>query len=506
TADAGYLTRRLVDVAQDAIINHDDCGTRQGIWIEYRDVKTAGESMRDRLYGRFTQGPVADPNTGEVLVENGIMLDYPELDLIEKAGIKKVYVHSPLTCSLRHGLCIKCYGRDLARGGPVIIGEAVGIIAAQSIGEPGTQLTLRTFHTGGVAGGSDITHGLPRVQELFEARIPKGEAEIAEISGRVEVHRLDEGMREIRIIHQDLIRDRYVRRPNMVLQVEDGQQVEAGAILMVHEGANVVAAHGGRVAVEEKTVHVAYDKQEVKSYVVAPGARIRVEGGQVIEAGHQLTEGSKNPHRILAIQGREATQEYMASEIQRVYRSQGVNINDKHIEIVLRHMLGKVRVKNPGDSEMLPGDLVDRLAFEEINARLIAANRRPATASSILLGITKAALATESFLSAAAFQHTINVLADAAIAGKIDELYGLKENVIIGKLIPAGTGFRERDNASIEESGRGLISGDSYDDDFDLDLEFSGDIDGEEDEFEDEDEDEDFEDDEEFDEEGEFDF
>lgn len=313
-------------------------------------------------------------------------------------------------------------------------------------------------------------------------------------------------MREIRIIHQDLIRDRYVRRPNMVLQVEDGQQVEAGAILMVHEGANVVAAHGGRVAVEEKTVHVAYDKQEVKSYVVAPGARIRVEGGQVIEAGHQLTEGSKNPHRILAIQGREATQEYMASEIQRVYRSQGVNINDKHIEIVLRHMLGKVRVKNPGDSEMLPGDLVDRLAFEEINARLIAANRRPATASSILLGITKAALATESFLSAAAFQHTINVLADAAIAGKIDELYGLKENVIIGKLIPAGTGFRERDNASIEESGRGLISGDSYDDDFDLDLEFSGDIDGEEDEFEDEDEDEDFEDDEEFDEEGEFDF
>ena len=417
-------------------------------------------------------------------------------------------MRSPLTCSLRHGLCIMCYGRDLARGGMVGIGEAVGIIAAQSIGEPGTQLTLRTFHTGGVAGATDITHGLPRVQELFEARIPKGEAEIAEIGGRVEIHRLDEGMREIRIVAQTLVRDRYDRLPDFTVKVTDAQEVNQGDLLMQSGGTAILARTGGRVAVERNAVFVSYDTQEVKSYPIAPGARIRVEEGQVVDPGTQLTEGAKNPHRVLAIQGREATQEYMLGEIQKVYRSQGVNINDKHIEIVLRHMLGKVRVKNPGDSELLPGDLIDRLEFEENNARLIAAHRRPATATPILLGITKAALATDSFLSAASFQHTINVLADAAIAGKVDMLYGLKENVIIGKLIPAGTGFRERANASIEESGQHLVQGDTFDEEFDTDLDFVGDIDGEEDEdaFEEEEEDLDFDDDEDYEEEEELEF
>ncbi|MCW5852100.1 MAG: DNA-directed RNA polymerase subunit beta', partial [Anaerolineae bacterium] len=508
TADAGYLTRRLVDVAQDAIINSEDCGTRNGLMIADRDIKGSGESLRERLYGRYTQGPVTDPKTGEIIVENGVMLDFPELDRIETAGVKKVYVRSPLTCSLRHGLCIMCYGRDLARGGMVGIGEAVGIIAAQSIGEPGTQLTLRTFHTGGVAGATDITHGLPRVQELFEARIPKGEAEIAEIGGRVEIHRLDEGMREIRIVAQTLVRDRYDRLPDFTVKVEDGQEVNQGDLLMQAGGTAILARTAGRVAVERNAVFVSYDNQEVKSYPIAPGARIRVEEGAIVDPGTQLTEGAKNPHRVLAIQGREATQEYMLGEIQKVYRSQGVNINDKHIEIVLRHMLGKVRVKNPGDSELLPGDLIDRLEFEENNARLVASRRRPATATSILLGITKAALATDSFLSAASFQHTINVLADAAIAGKVDMLYGLKENVIIGKLIPAGTGFRERANASIEESGQHLVQGDTFDDEFDTDLDFVGDIDGEEEEdaFEEEDEDLDFDDEEDYEEEEELEF
>ncbi|MFN8482672.1 MAG: DNA-directed RNA polymerase subunit beta' [Anaerolineae bacterium] len=509
TADAGYLTRRLVDVAQDAIINIEDCGTRQGIWIGPREgIKGAGESLRERLFGRVTQGPAVNPKTGEVVIEANVMLDQPEIDLIEKAGLKEVYVRSPLTCSLRHGLCTLCYGRDLARGGQVGIGEAVGIIAAQSIGEPGTQLTLRTFHTGGVAGTTDITHGLPRVQELFEARIPKGEALITEIGGRVEIHRLDEGMREIRIVAQHLHRDRFPRPASAVVEVEDGAVVEAGELLITNGDNRVVAAHNGRVAVENDVVYVSREEQEIRSYQVPPGARIRVEENQVIEAGHQLTEGAKNPHRVLAIQGREATQQYLLMEIQKVYRSQGVNINDKHIEIVLRQMLGKVRVKNPGDSEMLPGDLVDRLQFEEINARLISQRKRPATATPILLGITKAALATESFLSAASFQHTINVLADAAIAGKVDELYGLKENVIIGKLIPAGTGFRERANASIEESGRGLVSGEIFDEDFETDFDFIADIDGDEEEEEFEDEDGEFEvdDDDEYEEESEYDF
>ncbi|MFQ6057540.1 MAG: DNA-directed RNA polymerase subunit beta' [Anaerolineae bacterium] len=455
TADAGYLTRRLVDVAQDAIINAHDCGTKGGIWIRERDVRGVGETLAERLFGRITAAPVVDPKTGEILVEKGEMLGEEQIERIERAGIGEVYVRSPLACQLRHGVCAMCYGRDLARGGLVQIGEAVGIIAAQSIGEPGTQLTLRTFHTGGVAGVEDITHGLPRVQELFEARSPKGEAIISDIAGVVEIHQQEGGLRRVKVVDRQIYTDKYPRpRGGYKTLVQDGDEIEGGTVLACLARGDtvkeIVATAGGRVILKEDQILVRREEREEREYAIPAGARIRVEEGQRIAAGQPLTEGPLNPHRILAILGREATQEYLLTEIQKVYRSQGVNINDKHIEMIIRQMMGKVRVRSAGDTDLLPGNLVDRLKFEEINARVMERGKKPATAQPILLGITKAALNTESFLSAASFQHTINVLAGAAIEGRVDELHGLKENVIIGKLIPAGTGYRARYGYEVE--------------------------------------------------------
>jgi DNA-directed RNA polymerase subunit beta' len=458
TADAGYLTRRLVDVAQDAIINAVDCETKGGIWMRPRDPKDPERSLRDRIYGRTAQGPAADPKTGEIIVESGELIDRATAKAIVEAGVTEVYVRSPLNCQMRHGVCVKCYGADLGRGGMVEIGEAVGIIAAQSIGEPGTQLTLRTFHTGGVAEGEDITHGLPRVQELFEARTPKGEAIISDIAGQVSIIRDDDGLLTIRVSdmqHYDEKHD--MKRGGYQLLVEEGETVEPGGVLqrLEREGevlGEVTTEGGGRVIIENDQIIVRRTEREEVEYTVPVSGRLRVADGDMVKAGEQLTEGAKNPNRILAIQGREACQEYLLDEIQQVYRSQGVHINDKHFEMIIRQMLSKVHVRTAGDTDLLPGDLVDRLAFEEINARTIAEGGKPATAAQILLGITKAALKTESFLSAASFQHTINVLAEAAIEGKVDQLYGLKENVIIGKLIPAGTGFRQRRGLVMEEA------------------------------------------------------
>jgi DNA-directed RNA polymerase subunit beta' len=458
TADAGYLTRRLVDVAQDAIIHAEDCGTQAGIWIKPREVKGVGENLAERLFGRVTAAAVVDKNTGEVIVPAGVMLGEEEIGRILAAKISQVYVRSSLTCQLRHGVCATCYGRDLARGGTVQIGEAVGIIAAQSIGEPGTQLTLRTFHTGGVATETDITHGLPRVQELFEARNPKGEAIIAEISGVVEITRLEDGTRKIKVVDHQVRDGEYPRPSAFQIMVQEGDVIEPDTVLARRGEKEIRAKYGGVVKLEEHRIVVRSERrQESEETMIPAGQRLRVEHGQRVVAGEQLTEGSKNPHRILQILGREACQEYLLEEIQKVYRSQGVNINDKHIEMILRQMLRRVRVKSPGDTELLPGDLVDRLAFEEINARVISQGKRPATASPVLLGITKAALNTNSFLSAASFQHTINVLAGAAIEGKVDELFGLKENVIIGKLIPAGTGYHTYQEMPARSAGREAI-------------------------------------------------
>jgi DNA-directed RNA polymerase subunit beta' len=391
TADSGYLTRRLVDVSQDVIVRENDCGTRKGIEIgDVKDGNEVIERLEERLIGRYPAGNIIHPETGEILVPADRMITEKDATEIVKSGMKKVKIRSVLTCHSEYGVCAKCYGANLATGEECNVGEAVGIIAAQSIGEPGTQLTMRTFHTGGVA-GDDITQGLPRVEELFEARKPKGLAIISEINGTVKL-------------------------------VESKKKREV--VITTNEG-------------------------ESKNYLIPYGSRIKVMDGDLVEAGDELTEGSVNPHDILKIKGINGVQAYLLHEVQRVYRLQGVDINDKHIEVIVRQMLRKVKIDDCGDTNLLPGGLVDVFDFEEENAKAVAEGKRPAEGKRALLGITKASLATESFLSAASFQETTRVLTEAAIKGKIDPLVGLKENVIIGKLIPAGTGMSRYKDISI---------------------------------------------------------
>jgi DNA-directed RNA polymerase subunit beta' len=443
TADAGYLTRRLVDVAQDVIINDDDCCTTDGILIRAAD-DVAGQPLGSRLFGRLAAERVVDPSTGEILAEPSEALDHERVRRIVNAGITEVKVRSPLTCELIHGICAKCYGLDLGRGKMVEIGSAVGIVAAQSIGEPGTQLTLRTFHTGGVAAGGDITTGLPRVEELFEARkTPKGEAVVSEISGVARVMQSDRysELRVVRVEHSEMVSDEYDLPAGWTITVEDGGEVAAGDVIAFLDEATITAQNAGRTRIEEQKVIVSYEVTQEAEYELPSNARLLVRSGDRVEAGQPLTEGSLNPHRILRIQGSQACQMYLLSEVQKVYRSQGQNINDKHFEVITRKMMSKVQVTRPGDTTYLPGDLVDRLELKRNNEQLLAEGKRPARFLEILLGITKASLSTDSFLSASSFQHTIKVLAGAAIASTEDPLFGLKENVIIGKLIPAGTGF-----------------------------------------------------------------
>ncbi len=384
TADSGYLTRRLVDVSQDVIIREDDCGTDDGIIAaSIKDGNEVIEKLKDRLVGRTVCEDVVNPETGKVIAEKGETLSSAKADEIVDAGIESVKIRSVLKCRSKVGVCAKCYGHNLANGELVNAGEAVGIIAAQSIGEPGTQLTMRTFHAGGVA-GDDITQGLPRVEELFEARKPKGLAIIAEIGGRVKIS------------------ENKKKREITILDDENGNSA---------------------------------------TYLIPYGSRIKVREDQVLLAGDELTEGSVNPHDILAIKGYTAVQDYLIQEVQRVYRLQGVDINDKHIEVIVRQMMHKVKVEDAGDTDFLTGSLVERYELERVNIRMREEGKAEAVHSEVLMGITKAALATDSFLSAASFQETTRVLTDAAIRGKVDPLVGLKENVIIGKLVPAGTGM-----------------------------------------------------------------
>ena len=461
TADAGYLTRRLVDVAQDIIINEHDCGTHDGILIRKMD-DIAGQTIANRMYSRLLADRVVDPKTGEVLAEYNDIITHDLARKIANAGVTDVKVRSPQTCELNHGICAKCYGIDLGRGEMVELGSAVGIVAAQSIGEPGTQLTLRTFHTGGVAAtGADITTGLPRVEELFEARKqPKGEAVVAEIGGVVRVSQSEKyaDMREIRIEHAEMVRDEYVIPEDWKVLTKDESEVQAGDVLATKDKATITAQHGGRVAVEKKDhkVIVSYEQREEILEEIPNTSRMLVKDGVHVEAGQPLTEGSLNPHRVLKIQGREACQMYLLSEVQKVYRSQGQNIHDKHFEVIIRKMISKVQVTRPGDTKYLPGDAVDRLEIRRINEQLLADGKQPSRFSEILLGVTKASLSTDSFLSASSFQHTIKVLASAAIGSTTDPLFGLKENVIIGKLIPAGTGFIHGRFAELEGNNNGV--------------------------------------------------
>ena len=390
TADSGYLTRRLVDVSQDVIIRIDDCGTHDGIDVEdIKDGNQVLEKLEERLVGRFVIEDLYSPDGKELLVDSNTMITDKIAKNIVDHGITKVRVRSILGCRAKHGVCSKCYGMGLATREKVNIGETVGIIAAQSIGEPGTQLTMRTFHTGGVAGG-DITQGLPRVEELFEARNPKGLAVISEIDGKVSINN-DKKRKEVTVTGKD----------------------------------------------------------DSKTYVISFGSKLRVKDGDEIKAADQITEGSINPNDLLTIKGPEGVYNYIISEVQKVYRNQGVDINDKHIEVIARQMLKKVRVEDSGDTGLFTASLVDMYEFEEVNEKAIAEGKRPATGKRVLLGITKASLATDSFLSAASFQETTKILTEAAIKGKVDSLMGLKENVIIGKLIPAGTGMRRLKDVEI---------------------------------------------------------
>ncbi|NQT49032.1 MAG: DNA-directed RNA polymerase subunit beta', partial [Chloroflexi bacterium] len=390
------------------------------------------------------------PADGTVIVDRNEEIDEEKARRIVSAGVTQVHVRSPLTCQSRQGICRHCYGVDLSRGRLVERLVTVGIIAAQSIGEPGTQLTLRTFHTGGVM-GLDITSGLPRVEELFEARVPKGQAIISEIDGVAEVIPMEDGYK-LRISNSESYRNEYALPSDAELLVGDGQWVNVGEILArpsppstegekeettALSAGSLLAPVSGRVSLEGDNLVINYEEREEEEYFAPFTATIRVANGSQVRAGDQLTEGHVNPQDILRIKGREAVQRYLVDEIQKVYRSQGVNINDKHIEVIVRRMLQKVMVDSPGDTEMLPGKLVDRFTFEEINAAVVAEAGEPATAQAGLLGITKAALNSESWLAAASFQETTKVLTEAAIAGKRDNLVGLKENVIIGRLIPA---------------------------------------------------------------------
>ncbi len=453
TADAGYLTRRLVDIAQDVNINELDCGTDSGIFIN-ADDDVAGQTFGTRLYGRVVAKRVVDPETGEVVVEHNDILDHDRIRKIEKSGVKEIKVRSPMTCELIHGICATCYGMDLGRGKLVELGSAVGTVAAQSIGEPGTQLTLRTFHTGGVAAGGDITTGLPRVEELFEARrAPKGEAVISQISGVAQILQSDRynEQRIIRVEHSEILSDTYEIPEEWSIQVKDEDTVSLGDTLATLGESEVAAQHAGRIRVDGNKVVVSYEQRDMEEYEIPTTSRIVIKDGDHVEAGQPLTEGSLNPHTVLKIKGRDACMMYLLVEIQKVYRAQGQNINDKHFEVIVRKMLGRVQVIRAGDSPYLPMDLVDRLEMQQVNERLQMEGKVPAKYSEVLLGVTKASLSTDSWLSAASFQHTIKVLSHAAIAGDQDPLFGLKENVIIGKLIPAGSGFTHGRFAEIEE-------------------------------------------------------
>jgi DNA-directed RNA polymerase subunit beta' len=451
------------------IVNRMDCGTTQGIWVRKSD-NIAGQFMQERIVGRCAAQTHYHPQTGEVIVARNGMIDDDLADQLVNSGLEELYVRSPLTCSLIHGICAYCYGRDLGRGELVEIGSAVGIVAAQSIGEPGTQLTLRTFHTGGTAQtGGDITSGLPRVEELFEARKkPKGEAVVTDIAGVLRLSRDAEGIRKAKIINSEVVNEEHHIPVDWELMVEDEQTVKTGQPLaqQVDGEGNVLAILNAKMDgithIEGHTLYIRYESRDEREYEIPKSARLTPQAvdGAHVYAGQQLTEGSKNPHRILRIQGRNSCEMYLLSEVQEVYRNQGVNIADKHFEIMIRKMLSKVQLTKSGDSDLLPGELIDHLILLSLNEELLAQGKEPAAGVPVLLGITKSALSTDSFLSASSFQHTIKVLAGAAIEGKEDRLYGLKENVIIGKLIPAGTGFhtyqdRERTapNVTLEAQG-----------------------------------------------------
>jgi len=467
TADSGYLTRRLIDVSQEVIILDQDCGTGMGITIEADNDKPLQAPFNTRIVGRTAASPVIDPATGKIIVEHNDEITDDAAANIVSLGIEEVHVRSALNCEARRGMCSLCYGRNPATGKPAILGEAVGVMAAQSIGEPGTQLTMRTFHTGGIA-GVDITSGLPRVEELFEARSPKGQAFLVEIDGLVE--RIEDGQeRKVKLSNTEEYSEDYTLPVGYIPSVSDGELVDVGATLaqlgdVSQDGGEnspqilpMSARVAGRVGINGDTIVITWEEKEEREYLIPPSSHIMVQDGDIVNAGDPLTVGPHNPQDILRILGRESVQQYLLDEVQKVYRSQGVNINNKHIEVIVRQMLKKVRVDSPGDTDMLPGELADRITYEDANAKVLAEGGEPAMASPALLGVTRASLSTDSFLAAASFQETARVLTESSMNGSVDHLKGLKENVIIGRLIPANLNTsaegRERLGLGRDEGG-----------------------------------------------------
>jgi DNA-directed RNA polymerase subunit beta' len=457
TSESGYLTRRLVDVAQDVMITEEDCGTHAGIWISRDDEASYLPSFEERINGYLVAADIIAPDTGEIIVSRNEELDEKRIKLIVDAGITRVCIRSPLTCQTRFGICQRCYGREFSSRKIVKLRAAVGIIAAQSIGEPGTQLTLRTFHTGGVV-GTDITTGLPRVAELLEARMPKGRAIISEVSGIVTVDQVEEGA-VVKITSSETYKEEYALPPGMEVLAEEGQMVEVGTVLFrpistdekvekqlsVMDDTTILARVTGEVSFEGDSLFIEYKEMDDREYYVPQGMHLIVKSGDVVETGQKITEGVIAPQDVLQIEGKDAVQTYLVDEVQRVYRSQGVSIHDKHIAVsihdkhiavIVRQMLRKVAVMGSGDTKLLPGELVDRFSYEDVNAGVIAEGGEPASAHAILQGISRASLSKDSWLASASFQETGRVLVDAATKGQTTKLLGLKENVILGKLIP----------------------------------------------------------------------
>ena len=471
TSDSGYLTRRLVDVAQDVIVAEIDCGTTEGLWISREAAGGSLPPFENRITGYLAASKVIDPGTSAVIVDCDEEIDEDKAQQILEADITRVHVRSPLTCRSRLGVCRNCYGRDLGKKQLVKLGTAAGVIAAQSIGEPGTQLTLRTFHTGGIV-STDITTGLPRVEELFEARTPSGNATISEIDGTVEVAHTD-GESVVKITSSEFYLDEYPIPTGVEPAVTNGQSVDAGDILFYlqkeavarlpvptsqgdseAEQAQFVAARvAGQIIAEDNQICIKYEEREEREYSIPPSADLLIQSGDNVKAGDRLTRGPVDPHDILRILGKDAVHQYLIDEIQKVYRAQGVTIHDKHIAVITRQMLSNVRIISSGDTKLLPGELVDRFDYEDINARMLAEGGEPATAQAVLLGITRASLSKDSWLAAASFQETGRVLVDAAIKGKLDRLRGLKENVILGKLIPSQVLSLDSDDRSKLEMG-----------------------------------------------------
>jgi DNA-directed RNA polymerase subunit beta' len=466
TANAGYLTRRLVDVAQDVVVIKEDCGDTDGEVFTAEDSEKMGEKLSERVLGRYV---LEDVKVGrKTIVKKGEVVTEEIARVIEKEGIEKMHVRSVLQCKLPKGICVKCYGFDLSNNKIAKKGTSAGIIAAQSIGEPGTQLTMRTFHTGGVAGGSDITQGLPRVEELFEVRNPKRKAVLSEVAGVIEIEDADgkvitsptgrkvfegrRGQKIIKVHFEGIDEDEIKVKVADEVKVEEGQKVKKGDILLVRgsSGEKVKATYTGTVKLEKKLLTLTYTGRHTKEYIIPIGYKLWVKDGDEVEKGDQLTEGSVNLHELHELKGRDAVQRYVLSEIQAIYAAQGQRLNDKHVEIIIKQMFSRVYIEDPGDTELLPGETVEKAQFILANREVKAAGKKEAVARELFLGISKVSLSTQSFLSSASFQETAKVLINAAITGKKDNLTGLKENVIIGRLIPVGTGFREKTDDKVK--------------------------------------------------------